>query len=54
MIQITLPDGSTQIKISNIPEGIDTAPSTQGKRSLGRALWFSFLKFEFAFFSFPS
>ena len=37
-------DGSTKVMIDHIPEGTDAPPSAQGKRSLGRALWFSFLK----------
>jgi len=39
-----LADGSTQISIDQIPEGTDLPPGAQGKRSLGRALWFSLLK----------
>jgi len=39
-----LEDGSTQISIDQIPEGTDLPPGAQGKRSLGRALWFSLLK----------
>ncbi len=37
-------DGSTQILIKALPEGIDLPPSQQGKRSLGRSIWFSLLK----------
>ena len=37
-------DGSTTIKISSLPETVDTPPNEKGKRSLGRALWFSLLK----------
>jgi|GEM_PF-2099188 len=41
---VQLEDGTTQIQINNIPSGTDAAPSTQAKRSLGRALWFTLLK----------
>jgi len=37
-------DGSTTIKISSLPEGIDAPANETGKRSLGKALWFSLLK----------
>lgn len=37
-------DGSTTIKISSLPEGIDLPAQEKGTRSLGKALWFSLLK----------
>ena len=43
-LSISQEDGSTKVMINHIPEGTDAPPSAQGKRSLGRALWFSFLK----------
>ena len=39
-----LADGSTQISIEHLPENADLPPGAQGKRSLGKALWFSLLK----------
>ena len=39
-----LSNGKTQVKINEIPENIDALPSTQLKRGLDRALWFSLLK----------
>lgn len=39
-----LADGTTQVNISQIPSNTDANPATLGKRSLGRALWFTLLK----------
>ena len=41
---IVLADGSTQISINQFPKGTDLPSGAQGKRSLGKAFWFSLLK----------